>query len=67
MPFHNKLIDLWEMLHNHFNSSPPEQNGHHFADDIFRHIFVNEKVYILIENSLTFVHKGLIDNYPPLL
>ena len=41
---------------------PPGQNGHHFADDIFRCIFVNEKFCILIKISLKFVPKGLIDN-----
>ena len=30
------------------NSSPPGQNGRHFADDIFRCNFVNEKFCILI-------------------
>ena len=32
-----------------FNSFPPGQNGHHFADDIFRCIFVDEKLCILIK------------------
>ena len=44
------------------NSSPPGQNGRHFADDIFRCIFLNEKFYILITISLKFVPKGPIDN-----
>ena len=46
------------------NSSPPGQNGRHFADIIFRCIFVNEKFCILIKISLKFVPKGPIDNYP---
>ena len=29
------------------NSSPPAQKGHHFADNIFRYIFMNEKFCIL--------------------
>ena len=37
------------------NSSPPEQNGHHFAGDIFKYIFVNEKFSIWINISLKFV------------
>ena len=41
-------------------SSPPEQNGRHFADDIFRCIFVNEKFYSLIKISMKFVSKGPI-------
>ena len=44
------------------NSSPPEQNGRHYAEDIFRCIFVNEKFDILIKISLKFVPKGQIDN-----
>ena len=49
------------------NSSPPDQNGRHFADDIFRFIFVNEKFCILIKISLKYVPKGPIDNNPALV
>ena len=45
----------------------PGQNGRHFADDIFRCIFMNEKFYILIKISLKFIPKGPIDNKPVLL
>ena len=31
------------------NTSRLKQNGHHFTDDIFKHIFCHENVYILIE------------------
>ena len=48
------------------NSSLPGQNGHHFADNIFKCIFVNEKCCILIEIPLKFVPKGAIDNNPAL-
>ena len=48
------------------NSSPHEQNGRHFTDDIFIRIFVNEKFYIFIEISLKFVPKGPITNDPAL-
>ena len=34
------------------NSSPPGQNGHHFADDIFKCLFLNENVWISINISL---------------
>ena len=50
-----------------FSSCPPGQNGHHFADDIFRCIFVNEKFCIFIKISLKFVPKGPIDNNPALV
>ena len=33
----------------HINSSPPWQNGRHFAEDIFKCIFMNEKCCILIK------------------
>ena len=41
------------------------QNGRHFPDDIFKCIFLNENVYILIKISLKFVPKGPIKNNPP--
>ena len=50
-----------------FNSSPPEQKGRHFTDNIFRCIPVNEKFFILIKISLKFVPKGPIDNNPALV
>ena len=49
------------------NSSPPGQYGRHFADNIFRCIFMNEKFCILIQISLKFVPKGPIDNSPALV
>ena len=54
---------------NHYwlNSSPPGQNGRHFADDIFKCTFVNEKFCILIWISLKFVPKDPIDNTPALV
>ena len=46
------------------NSFPPEQNGRHFPDDIFRCLFMNEKFCILIKISLKFGPKGPIDINP---
>ena len=40
---------------SYFTSYPPGKNGRHFADDIFKCIFVNEKFCILIKISLKFV------------
>ena len=37
------------------------------ADDIFKHIFLNENVRILIQISLKCVPKGPIDNKPALV
>ena len=48
------LISERHMYQRHLsafvNSSPSGQNGRHFADDIFRCIFGNEKFSILIKN-----------------
>ena len=38
-----------------------------FADNIFKRIFLNENVKILIQISLKFVSKGSIDNKPALV
>ena len=46
--------------------SLPGQKGRHLADDVFKCIFVNEKVCISIEISLKFVSKGPIGNKPAL-
>ena len=49
------------------NSLRPRQNGRHFADDIFKCIFLNENVWIPIKISLKFVPKGPINNIPALV
>ena len=49
------------------NTLGPRQNGRHFADDIFKCIFLNENVRILIKISLRFVPKGPINNIPSLV
>ena len=53
---------LWSTDRLKINSSPPRQNDRHFADDIFRCIFMIEKFSILIEISLKFVPMGPINN-----
>ena len=50
-----------------FNTLRPRQNGHHFADDTFKHIFLNENVCISIEISLKFVPKDQMNNMPALV
>ena len=47
---------------NFINSSVPEQNVRHFADGIFRCIFMNEKFFILIKISLKSVPNGPNNN-----
>ena len=49
------------------NTLRPRQNGRHFADDTFKHIFFNENVRISIEISLKFVPKGPINSIPALV
>ena len=45
----------------YINSSPPVQNSRHFADVIFKCIFIHEKFCILIWIPLKFVLKGSVD------
>ena len=52
---------------NAVNSSLPWHNGRHFADDIFRCIFINEKFNIFIRISPKFVPKGSIADKLPLV
>ena len=49
------------------NTLRPRQDGRHFADDIFKCIFLNENVWIPIKISLNFVTKGPINNIPVLV
>ena len=45
----------------------PRQNGRHFADDIFKRIFLDGNVGISIKISLKFVPKGPINSIPALV
>ena len=49
------------------DSESPRQNGHHCAYDTFKRIFLNENAWIVIEISLWFVPKGLINNMSALV
>ena len=51
----------------YLNTLRPRQNGRHFTDNIFKCIFLNKSVCILIKISLKFVPKGPIDNIPALV
>ena len=53
--------------HDDVNTLRPVQNGRHFADDIFKCIFLNESASIAIKISLKFVPKGQINNIPALV
>ena len=73
--FHKKLLLMrWIPLESNiqcevndpFNPSPPGQNDH-FADDIFRCIFLNENAWISFKISLKFVPEVWINNVPALV
>ena len=49
------------------NTLRPRQNGRHFADAIFKCIFLNENAGILLEISLKFVPQVRINNIPALV
>ena len=49
-----------------FNTSRPRQNGRDFADDIFKCMFLNENVWILLKISRKFVPTFRINNIPAL-
>ena len=49
------------------NTLRSRQNGRHFADDVFKCIFLNENVWILLKISLKFVPQGPINNIPALV
>ena len=57
---HNATQELWVTYIS--NSSPPGQNGCHFADNCFKLTFVNEKFCIWIRISVKFVPKSQVDN-----
>ena len=49
------------------NTLRPGQNGRHFADDIFKCIFLNENIWITFKISLKFVPKSSMNNIPVLV
>ena len=52
----------WKNLTSWFNTLRPRQNGRHFADDIFKCIFLNENARISLKISMKFVPKVRINN-----
>ena len=59
----SRLLWYWGLI----NTLRPRHNGRHFADDIFKCIFLNENASIAIKISLKFVPKGPINNIPALV
>ena len=58
---------MWSLLEGIVNTLRLRQNRRHFADDIFKWIFLNENVQISIRASLKFVPRGPINNIPALV
>ena len=46
----------------YLKTSKPRQNGRHFADSIFKCVFLSDNIWILINISLKFVPKAPINN-----
>ena len=49
------------------NKLRPRKNGHHFPDDIFKWLFLDEIFWISIEIILRFVPRGPLNNIPTLI
>ena len=65
-----KVNTIWNCIWKKMqllNTLRPKQNNRHFADDIFKCIFLNENVWISINISLKFIPKFLIDNISSLV
>ena len=61
-PSHKQHWGYWS-----YNTLRPRQNGRLFPDDIFKCIFLNANVWIVLEISLKFVSNVRIDNIPALV
>ena len=59
------MLHGWILGHSELTHWGQRQNCRHFADAIFKFIFLNENVWILI--SLKFVRKGRINSVPALV
>ena len=66
-PYFWRTADMFCRIRVVINTLRPKLNGRHFPDDIFKCIFLNENVWILITISLKIVPKGLINNIPALV
>ena len=65
--WHRAPIAIAVVESRRVNKLRPRQNGHHFADDIFKWIFLNENARIPIKMSLKFVPRGPINKIPALV
>ena len=58
---------LWKAFFVRWTHWGWAKNGYHFPDDTFKSIFPNENIWILIEISLKFDPKHVINNIPALV
>ena len=74
----NTIVGHWDVihrlsallqlhLHHRLNTLGTRQSGRHFADDIFKYIFLNENARISLKISLKFVPKVRVNNIPALV
>ena len=62
-----QTLMLWPGCHFNINTLRLRQNGRHFADNLFKRIFLSENVWNSIKISPRFVPKCPIDNIPALV
>ena len=68
-----RLNFLWQIsskectCNSSIKSLRPRQNGSHFADDIFKCIFLNENIWVSLEIFPKFVPEVRINNIPALV
>ena len=65
--FKSRRGTVTSIFRHRLNTLRPRQNGHHFPDDIFKWIFLNENVWISINISLKFIPRGPNNNIPTLV
>ena len=63
------VINMGQCFHwnTYIDTLRPRQNGHHFAVNILKYIFLNENVWISIKISMQFVPKDPINNIPAMV
>ena len=62
--YHCCLNTVFFSIQKRVNKLRPRQNGRYSADDIFKCIFMNGNVWIVIKMSLNFFSKGRSNNIP---
>ena len=65
-PLPKLVLAGWQPLARNI-ASRPRQDGHHFADGIFKRIFLSENVWISLKISRKFIPKGPINNIQALV